>query len=187
MRVARVACMLIRRELPSDADAIRAVHLAAFAKPATDDAPAREGTLEADLVDDLRADGDLVGECCLVAEVDGAVAGHVAISRAFVADQPVLVALGPLGVLPEVQRVGIGSALVHATLGAADALGEPAVVLLGHPTYYPRFGFGPAVDHGITPPQDWGPQYFLLRRLHAWGDGLSGPFRYAPAFERLDD
>jgi putative acetyltransferase len=179
--------MLIRRELPTDAEWARAVHLAAFAKPATEDRPAAEGTLEADLVDDLRADGDLVTECCLVAEVDGVVAGHVAISRAFVDGPPLLVGLGPLGVLPAVQRAGIGSALVHAALAAADALGERGVVLLGHPTYYPRFGFGPAVDHGITPPQDWGPQYFLLRRLHAWGDGLSGAFRYAPAFERLDD
>ncbi len=179
--------MLIRRELPTDADAIRAVHLAAFAKPATGDAPARQGVLEANLVDDLRAAGDLVLECCLVAEVDGMVAGHVAISRAFVDGEPVLVGLGPLGVLPDVQQAGIGSALMHATLAAADALDERAVVLLGHPTYYPRFGFGPAVDHGITPPQDWGPQYFMLRRLHAWGEGLAGAFRYAPAFDRLDD
>ncbi|WP_406829614.1 N-acetyltransferase [Pedococcus sp. KACC 23699] len=179
--------MLIRRELPTDADAIRTVHLAAFAKPATAGAPARQGVLEADLVDGLRADGDLVLECCLVAEVDGMVAGHVAISRAFVDGEPVLVGLGPLGVLPAVQQAGIGSALMHATLAAADALGERGVVLLGHPTYYPRFGFGPAVDHGITPPQNWGPQYFMLRRLHAWGEGLAGAFRYAPAFDRLDD
>ncbi|KRE58676.1 GNAT family N-acetyltransferase [Phycicoccus sp. Soil748] len=179
--------MIVRRELPTDADAVRAVHLAAFAKAATDEAPAREGTLEADLVDELRADGDLVPECCLVVEVDGVVAGHVAISRATVGGEPGLVALGPVGVLPEAQRCGIGSALVHAALAAADALGARGVVLLGHPTYYPRFGFGPAVEHGITPPQDWGPQYFMLRRLHAWGDGMSGPFRYAPAFERLDD
>jgi len=178
--------MLIRRELPTDADAIRAVHLAAFAKPATEDAPARQGALEAGLVDALRADGDLVPECCLVAEVDGVVAGHVAVSRATVDGEPGVVALGPIGVLPEVQRSGVGSALMHAALAAADALGERGVVLLGHPTYYPRFGFGPAVEHGITPPQDWGPQYFMLRRLHAWADGVRGPFRYAPAFERLD-
>ena len=95
-------------------------------------------------------------------------------------------ALGPLGVLPDLQGTGIGSALVHATLAAADALGQRGVVLLGHPTYYPRFGFGPAVDHGITPPQDWGPAYFMLRPLGAWGDGLAGAFRYAPAFERLE-
>jgi putative acetyltransferase len=178
--------MLIRRELPNDADAVRAVHLAAFARPATDDAPARQGTREAGLVDELRSDGDLVPECCLVAEVDGVVAGHVTVSRATVDGEPVVVALGPIGVLPEVQRSGVGSALMHAALAAADALGEKGVVLLGHPTYYPRFGFGPAVEHGITPPQDWGPQYFMLRRLHAWGDGVRGRFRYAPAFERLD-
>jgi putative acetyltransferase len=80
---------------------------------------------------------------------------------------------------------------MHATIAAADALRERGIVLLGHPTYYPRFGFGPAVDHGITPPEDWGPAYFMLRRLGAWGTGpgagLSGAFRYAPAFERLED
>ena len=179
--------MFIRQEQPSDAAAIRDLHRRAFAKTATQDAPAADGDLEARLVDELRAEGDLVAPLCLVAARDGRVVGHVAMSRATLDDRPVdLVALGPLGVLPELQGEGIGSALVHATLAAADALGQRGVVLLGHPTYYPRFGFGPAVDHGITPPQDWGPAYFMLRRLGAWGDGLSGAFRYAPAFERLD-
>ena len=167
--------MFIRQEQPSDADAIRDLHRRAFAKPATDDAPAADGTLEANLVDELRAEGDLLAPLCLVAEQDGRVVGHVAMSRTLLDDQPsALVALGPLGVLPDLQGTGIGSALVHATLAAADALGHPGVVLLGHPTYYPRFGFGPAVDHGVTPPQDWGPAYFMLRPLGAWGDGLSG-------------
>jgi putative acetyltransferase len=186
--------MFIRQEQPSDADAIRELHRRAFAKqarPATQDAPevpAADGSLEANLVDELRADGDLVPALCLVAESEGVVVGHVAMSRAFLDDRPApLVALGPLGVLPEQQGTGVGSALMHATIAAADALGERAIILLGHPTYYPRFGFGPAVDHGITPPQDWGPAYFMVRRLGAWGDGLTGAFRYAPAFERLDD
>jgi putative acetyltransferase len=179
--------MFIRQEQPSDADAIRDLHRRAFARTATDDAPAADGTLEADLVDELRAEGDLLPALCLVAEQDGRVVGHVAMSRTLLDDQPsALVALGPLGVLPDRQGEGIGSALVHATLAAADALGHPGVVLLGHPAYYPRFGFGPAVDHGITPPQDWGPAYFMLRRLQAWGAGLRGAFRYAPAFERLE-
>ena len=95
-------------------------------------------------------------------------------------------AIGPIGVLPDLQNACVGSAMMHATIAAADALGERGIVLLGHPTYYPRFGFGPAVDHGITPPQDWGPAYFMLRRLAAWGEGLRGAFRYAPAFERLE-
>jgi putative acetyltransferase len=180
--------MFIRHELPSDADAIRAVHRRAFAKPATPDTPGGDGSLEANLVDELRAEGDLLAPLCLVAVRDGTVVGHVAMSRALLDDRPAeLAALGPLGVLPELQGTGVGSALVHATLAAADAIGQRGVVLLGHPTYYPRFGFGPAVDHGITPPQDWGPAYFMLRTLGAWGDGLTGAFRYAPAFERLDD
>ena len=182
-----VATMFIRQEQPADADAIRELHRRAFAKPATQDAPATDGSLEANLVDELRADGDLLPPLCLVAVEDGLVVGHVAMSRAFLDDRPgALAALGPLGVLPERQGAGVGSALVHATLAAADAVGQRGVVLLGHPTYYPRFGFGPAVDHGITPPQDWGPAYFMLRTLAAWGDGLTGAFRYAPAFERLD-
>jgi putative acetyltransferase len=179
--------MFIRQEQPSDGDAIRALHRRAFAKPATAGTPAQDGTVEANLVDELRADGDLVHPLCLVVERDGVVVGHVAMSRALLDDQPApLVALGPIGVLPDAQNAGVGSALVHATLAAADALGERGVILLGHPTYYPRFGFGPAVDHGITPPQDWGPEYFMLRRLAAWGDGFAGRFRYSPAFERLE-
>ena len=179
--------MFIRQELPSDADAIRDLHRRAFAKPATADAPATDGSIEANLVDELRADGDLLAPLCLVAAEDGVVVGHVAMSRAFLDDRPAaLAALGPLGVLPERQGRGVGSALVHATLAAADAVGRRGVVLLGHATYYPRFGFGPAVDHGITPPQDWGPAHFMLRTLGAWGDGLTGAFRYAPAFERLE-
>jgi putative acetyltransferase len=183
----RVTSMFIRQEQPRDADVIRELHRSAFAKPATRDAPASDGSLEASLVDELRADGDLLPPLCLVVERDGRVVGHVAMSRGRLDDQPAaLAALGPIGVLPDVQDAGIGSALMHATIAAADALGERGIVLLGHPTYYPRFGFGPAVEHGITPPQDWGPEYFMLRRLGAWGEGLTGAFRYAAAFERLE-
>lgn len=180
--------MFIRQEQPSDADAIRELHRLAFAAPASGDRPARDGSVEANLVDELRADGDLVAPLNLVAEQEGTVVGHVAMSRGNLDGAPArLVALGPIGVLPRGQNAGVGSALMHATIAAADALGEQGIILLGHPTYYPRFGFGPAVDHGITPPQDWGPAYFMLRRLGAWGEGLSGAFRYAPAFERLED
>ncbi|GAB3449596.1 N-acetyltransferase [Phycicoccus ginsengisoli] len=180
--------MLVRRETAADHAVVHALHRDAFAHGPTDDGrPVADGSLEARLVDDLRADGDLIPALTFVAEVDGEVVGHVAMSAATVDGRPgELVALGPLGVLPEHQGRGVGSALVHAALGAADALDLRAVVLLGHPEYYPRFGFGPAVDHGVTPPQDWGPRFFLLRRLTAWGDGVRGPFRYAPAFERLD-
>ena len=179
--------MLLRRERPGDAHVVHALHRAAFTRDATREQPApSEGRAEARLVDELRSDCDLVPGCCLVAEVDGAVVGHVAVSRATVGGLPGVVGLGPLGVLPALQRRGIGSALMHGTLAAADAIGVRGVVLLGHPDYYPRFGFEPAVAHGVTPPRDWSPRHFLLRRLEAWGGGLSGGFRYAAAFDRLD-
>ena len=179
--------MLVRREGPDDHEAVHALHRAAFTHGTTPDGrPASDGSAEARLVDELRADGDLVPELTLVTEVGGRIVGHVAMSRATLGGRSgEVVGLGPLGALPASQGRGVGSALMHATLGAADALGLRGVVLLGHATYYPRFGFEPAVDHGVRPPQDWGREYFMLRRLEAWGDGRAGAFRYAPAFERL--
>lgn len=167
--------MLIRRERPGDAAAIRTIHLAAFARPGVDPP-------EAALVDRLRDAGDVVRALSLVAEYDVDLIGHVVCSRATVRGRPCL-ALGPIGVLPAHQRDGVGSALMHAVIAAADALGEQAIVLLGHPTYYPRFGFEPAVDHGIEPPQEWRREVFMVRRLDAWDGTLRGTFRYAPAFD----
>ena len=93
--------------------------------------------------------------------------------------------LGPLGVRPDTQRRGVGSALMHAVIAAADALDEPTIVLLGHPEFYPRFGFEPAVDVGITPPHDWSREHFMVRRLTAWTSQERGAFHCAPAFERM--
>jgi putative acetyltransferase len=170
--------VILRREHPGDRDAMFAVHAAAFARPDADVAP------EAVLVDDLRDAGDIVAGLSIVALVAEQVVGHVVCSRARVDDVAVL-GLGPLGVLPAHQRRGVGSALVHGVLAAADALDEPVVVLLGDPGYYRRFGFEPAVPLGVVPPvPEWEP-YWQLRRLRAWGDGVRGAFRYAPGFDRV--
>jgi putative acetyltransferase len=171
--------MILRRELPADRDAVRQVHLRAFARPGVDVAP------EATLVDELRDDGDIVPGLSIVAEADGGggAVGHVVCSRARIGERPSL-GLGPLGVLPEHQRRGVGSALMHGVLAAADALAAGEVVLLGSPNYYSRFGFVLAAPLGISPPEPgWAP-HFQVRRLTTW-DGVSGPFRYAPAFDRL--
>lgn len=174
--------VLIRRETPADVDAIRAVHSTAFAAPAGGDGV----PVEATLVDALRADEGWLPAYSLVAtDAEGQVIGHVVGTRARVAGEPVAVGLGPLGVLPGWQRRGVGSALMHAVLGAADARDEPLVVLLGHPDYYPRFGFRPAVEVGVTPPQPWGPQYFMARPMNAWRDTIRGEFRYARPFDDL--
>ncbi|OXM52139.1 GNAT family N-acetyltransferase [Amycolatopsis alba] len=171
--------MLIRQEIPADIEAIHAVHLAAFAKHSVP-------VVEAKLVDELRADGDLIGALSIVAERDGKVVGHVCCSPSRLgSDEKSTVGLGPLGVLPEHHATGVGSALVHAVLGAADALGYGAVVLLGDPNYYSRFGFVLAERHGITPPvADWAP-HFQVRTLRAYTPELQGEFRYSPAFDRL--
>ncbi|MFC7344072.1 GNAT family N-acetyltransferase [Saccharopolyspora griseoalba] len=170
--------MLIRRETAADIPAVRAVHTAAFADPE------RPLPAEVGLVDELRSGDAWIPELALVAQLDGDVVGHVVGSRASVGEVPVL-ALGPIGVLPRVQRRGVGSALMHAVLGAADALGEPLVGLLGHLDYYPRFGFVPAAEHGITPPvPDWA-THFQVRPLAAHDPAIRGEFGYADPFMRL--
>ena len=172
--------MLIRRERPADQTAIHTVHSEAFRR--------EEGVtpIEAPLADELRAEGDLIGALSLVAVHDGEVVGHVCCSRARVGDDTTAaVGLGPLGVLPAHQAGGVGSALMHAVVGAADALGYGLVVLLGEPAYYSRFGFGTASDLSIASPDpNWG-RYFQARTLAAYESTQAGAFEYAPAFSRI--
>jgi putative acetyltransferase len=89
---------------------------------------------------------------------------------------------GPIGVLPDHQGLGIGSALMNALLAAADAAEVPLVALLGAPHHYSRLGFRPARELGVVPPEpEWG-DAFQVRPLAAYTKSLAGPFRYAPAF-----
>ncbi|BFU44582.1 N-acetyltransferase [Krasilnikovia sp. MM14-A1004] len=140
---------------------------------------------EASLVDELRADPGWIPALSLVAvDAGGAVVGHVVATRARVGSAPAL-GLGPLSVHPDHQRRGVGSALMHAVLGAADALDEPVVVLLGDPAYYGRFGFVPATDHGIVAPVDEWEPYFQVRTLTAHDPLVRGGFAYAEPFARV--
>ncbi|MGH3025990.1 MAG: GNAT family N-acetyltransferase [Gaiellaceae bacterium] len=119
-------------------------------------------------------------ELSFTALVDGGVVGHVTASQATVATDPV-VAVGPIGVLPDHQGSGIGSALMDALLAAADAADVPLVVLLGAPRYYSRFGFRPARELGVIPPEpEWG-NAFQVRPLTAYRESVAGRFQYAPA------
>ncbi|HME65454.1 MAG TPA: N-acetyltransferase [Streptosporangiaceae bacterium] len=116
--------------------------------------------------------------------VESGVIGHVLCTRGHVGDAPVL-ALGPLTVRPDRQRAGVGSALMHAVLGAGDALGEPLVVLLGDPRYYGRFGFRLSGEYKITPPvAGWQP-HFQVRLLTEYRREVRGTFRYAEPFDRV--
>lgn len=129
-----------RPEIPQDVAAIREVNLGAFPTP-----------LEADLVEALRKDPAWLPELSIVAEAPGGVvAGYALLTRCHVDDAPAL-ALGPCAVLPSYQRRGAGAAAIRAGLRAAEDLGENLVLVLGHPEYYPRFGFTPASAYGIRP------------------------------------
>ena len=170
--------MLIRREDSRDADAVGAVHAAAFRD-------GEEMPVEVRLVESLRASSAWIEQLSLVAESETEeIVGHVVCSRGYIGGAPVL-ALGPLGVVPERQASGVGSALMHAVVGAADALDEPVICLLGHVDYYRRFGFVPAAQHGIDAPDpSWG-DHFQARLLTACQQGLRGAFRYPAPFDEL--
>jgi putative acetyltransferase len=167
--------VLIRRETGADVAAIRAVTAAAFAR-------ADREPPEARLVDELRASPAWIGALSLVA-TEGEVNGHVVCSRGHVGQAPVL-GLGPLSVRPDAQRSGVGSALMHAVLGAADALGEPLVALLGNPGYYARFGFRLSEEYQITPPVDGWRPHFQVRLLTGYQPTVRGTFRYPEPFDR---
>jgi putative acetyltransferase len=166
--------MTVRPEAASDRDAVRRVHATAFATPE-----------EADLVDALRAGAaPLVS---LVAEEDGDVVGHVMFSPVALPDHPELrlMGLAPLAVVPGRQRSGIGAALTRAGLEHCREIGVGAVVVLGHPDYYPRFGFVRADAFGIGCPFVGAPaDAWMLLELDAGHlRGASGTARRPAGFD----
>lgn len=169
--------MIVRREGPADVPAARAVQVAAFRKRDANDEP-----VEAQLLDALRECDGWIPALSIVAELDGTVVGHVVTTRGFVGDAPVL-GLGPIGVLPSHQGHGVGLALMHATIGAADALDEPLIALLGSPDYYARFGYIASTTIGVTAPDPgWG-NHFQVRTLTTYRPEIRGRFEYASPFD----
>jgi len=148
--------MLIRAEKESDRDAVFAVNLSAFETPA-----------EATLVDVLREQAQPV--LSLVAEKNGNVVGHIMFSPVSLSENPDLKVMGlaPMAVAPEHQRKGIGSALVRAGLEQCRQLGFVAVVVLGHPEYYPRFGFSPSSRFGIDSEYEVPEEVFMAVELES--------------------
>ncbi|WDZ85970.1 GNAT family N-acetyltransferase [Micromonospora cathayae] len=137
----------LRPEGPADAEPIRRVLAGAFARP---DLPVPP---EVGLVDELRRSDAWIPELSMVAEYGGEIAGYALLSRVRVnPGQFPALALGPVAVAPNRQRIGLGASVVQAALEAATELGEQLVVVLGDPAYYRRFGFGPADRLGLTSP-----------------------------------
>jgi predicted N-acetyltransferase YhbS len=159
-----------RPEVPGDVPAVRRVVLAAFDSPG-----------EADLVDALRTDPAWIDGLSVVAESpDGVIVGHALLTRCHVGEVPAL-CLAPCSVLPARQRSGAGSAAIRAVLAAARDRGERFVIVLGHPDYYPRFGFGRASAHGIRLSAEV-PEEALMALSLADDPLPAGVVRYAAPF-----
>jgi putative acetyltransferase len=164
----------IRPETPEDRDGVWHANQAAFGR---DD--------EANLVDRLREQAP--GYIGLVAVEDGAIVGHIAFTPVTLAPPRIdadVSGLAPMAVLPEHQRAGVGTALVLAGLAACRAEGVGAVVVLGHPGYYPHFGFAPGAERGITSTYEAPPEAFMVLELTPGAlDGVQGVVHYHAAFE----
>ncbi len=167
----------IREEAHRDRPAVRRLIAAAFGRPQ-----------EADLVDKLR---DVNPHISLVALLGGEVVAHIFFSPVSIETAPgaqfspdgLTLGLGPMAVLPAHQNLGIGSTLVRRGLEACRERGATAVFVVGHPTYYPRFGFVPARALGLeceypVPDDVW----LALELSPGWLDRLGGTVRYRPEF-----
>ena len=164
--------MQIRLEQPADIAAVHAVHQSAF-----------ESSLEADLVDALRAQAKPI--ISVVADDEGSLVAHILFSPVSLTghDELKIMGLAPMAVVPAQQRRGIGSALVREGLERCRRLGYGAVVVLGHPAFYSRLGFVPASRFGVTSEYDVPDEVFMALELAAGAlEGKAGTIRYHPAF-----
>ncbi|HJQ55794.1 MAG TPA: N-acetyltransferase [Vineibacter sp.] len=160
--------LTIRDETPDDRAAIRDVVTAAFGQAD-----------EADLVDQLRRDGDCLFS--LVAIEGNALVGHIALSR--MAAPFRALGLAPVSVAPPAQRRGIGSRLIRDGLDRAASAAWDAVFVVGEPTFYRRFGFDAGLARDFASPYA-GP-HLMVKPLAGTLPATGGRIDYAPAFGRL--
>jgi len=168
---------LIRPETLADAAAIYAVNQQAF--------DGREA--EPGLVDAVRKSAGFIPELSLVAEQNGQIVAHILFSRIHIQTENGLmpaIALAPMAVLPAYQQQGIGSALVQRGLTECKRFGQAVVIVLGHPAYYPRFGFSAALAKPLECPYgDCGEAWMALELIPGALDGVSGRVVYPSSFD----
>jgi len=163
----------VREEQPGDIQRVRELNLLAFGQPE-----------EADIVDRLRHNcGDILS---LVSLKENTVVGHLLFSPIVIEGdgEPVWgMALGPMAVLPEFQRQGIGSELMRTGISQMKKRGCPFLILIGHPEYYPRFGFLPARGLGIDCEWEVPDEAFMMLVLDKSAmKGVTGTAKYRPEF-----
>lgn len=169
-----VSSTTVRAERSGDFEAIDQIVSAAFL--------AEFGTTtEAALVRRLRGRHELIPELTLVAENDGLIVGHIAFSEVTLDGRAASgLGLAPVAVAPNAQNAGVGSLLINAALELAAHGGWRFAVLLGHPAYYPRFGFIPAAPIGLT--GDYGDHDGWMVKALGGATLPTGHVRYCSAF-----
>ena len=175
MTVSDLQRLVYRDAAPADLPGIQSLHRTAF-----------DNDAEATLVGALNKHCDML--VSVVADLDGSIVGHVLFSP--VRTEPAagvrIVGLAPMAVQPELQLQGIGSQLVELGLTRCRDAGAAAVVVLGHTTYYPRFGFKPANLFGLRCTYDVSPDAFMAKELQKGSlSGTSGTVHYHPDFEEV--
>lgn len=165
--------MHIRKENPIDTKAIYDINKSAF--------PAEE---EAKLVDALRKSASPI--ISLVAEEGDSILGHILFSPVTLSSNPdlKLMGLAPMAVSPDHQQKGIGSKLIEAGIQHCKDLGFVGIVVLGHPDYYPKFGFEPSVNFGVKSTYDVPDEAFMVLVLEK-GVLKEGVISYHPEFDNL--
>lgn len=167
--------MRVRAEKPEDIEAVHQVNIAAFGRSS-----------EAGLVDRLRSVRPTLS---FVAVLSGQIVGHLFFSPVAIDNQSnnsLVFGLAPLAVLPEFQKQGIGTALVEYGLKECDRFGCKAIVVLGDPDYYSRFGFIPAKNKGLKCEYTVPDEAFMVLELESGAlDGCSGTVKYRSEFNDL--
>jgi putative acetyltransferase len=162
--------VIVRPERPADAPELQQLIDAAFGDTET-----------SAFTQALRESEGYVPELTFVAEDDGLIVGFTMLSYVAVEERRVPI-LTPLAVRPDRQREGIGAAVVRAALAAADGRGEPLVLVEGVPSYYPQFGFRPALELGLLRPDERIPEAaWLAAPLRAYDAAVRGRVLY-PSF-----
>lgn len=141
---------------------------------------------EHNLVKRLRRSNDYIKELSLIAEENNKILGHVVLTKAIIKDKNRSVetlALAPLSVLPRYQKSGIGKSLMNKAIEKAKELGYKSIVVLGHESYYPKFGFKKASNYGIKAPFDVPDEAYVILELTPNAlNGVNGTVQYSKAF-----
>lgn len=167
--------MIIRSERKSDFDSVRNVNLAAF-----------ETDEEANLVEEIRKQAPEM--ISLVAKSEQQIVGHIMFSPASNKKCPniKITGLAPMAVLPKYQNQGIGSKLIKAGIRACKKAGYQAIIVLGHPNFYPKFGFSPSIEFDLKAEYNVPPEVFMVLEIEK--DALKnckGILEYHPVFKML--